>query len=149
MGALWRESTLSWSIWISKWYYTSLSIMLILFMVVYMVLWLKTPKTYYRWMSVFWLWILSYEISITSCIGYDIKSSKMIVWSTWDLLSLIFKEIVSRNKMWWNPWPRWYKKWFQKNDFKILDSKRFQKMISWWFPPCISTNLSDRLWFDS
>ena len=43
--------------------------------------------------------IPSHGISKTSYIGYDIKSSKMIMWSRWDQPSLIFDEIDSMNKM--------------------------------------------------
>ena len=51
-------------------------------------------------------WISSHRISKMSYIGYDMKSTKMIVWSRWDHPPSVFKEIDSRNEMRWNPWPR-------------------------------------------
>ena len=45
------------------------------------------------------LQIPSHKITKRSYIGYDMKSSKMIVWSRWDHLNLIFEEIDSRNEM--------------------------------------------------
>ena len=39
-----------------------------------------------------------------SYIRYDMKSSKVILWSRWDCVPLVFDEIDSRNEMQWNPW---------------------------------------------
>ena len=38
-------------------------------------------------------------ISKISYIEYNMKSSKVTMWSRWDYLSSMFKEIDSRNKM--------------------------------------------------
>ena len=50
--------------------------------------------------------IPSHGISKTSYIGYDMKSTKMIVWSRWDHPPSVYEEIDSRNEMRLNPWPR-------------------------------------------
>ena len=52
------------------------------------------------------LQIPSHKISKTSYIGYDMKSTKMIVWLGWDHPPSKFEKIDSRNEMRWNPWPR-------------------------------------------
>ena len=58
-----------------------------------------------------------------SYIGYDMKSTKMIVWSRWDHPPSVFEEI----------------------DSKVVEISEEFPMIS----TRISTNLSDRLGFDS
>ena len=50
--------------------------------------------------------IPSHVVSKMLYIGYDMKSTKMIVWSRWDHLPSVFEEIDSRNEMQWNTWPR-------------------------------------------
>ena len=50
--------------------------------------------------------IPSHGISKMSYIGYNMKSTNMIVWSIWDHPPSVFEEIDSRNEMRWNPWPR-------------------------------------------
>ena len=52
------------------------------------------------------LWIHSHKISKMSYIVYDMKFTKMTVWSIWDHPPSIFEEIDSRNEMRWNPWLR-------------------------------------------
>ena len=80
------------------------------------------------------LWIPRHGISKTSYIGYDMKSTKMIVWSRWDHPPSIFEEIDSKE---WDA---------MKSLAKVVEiSKKEFLMIS----TRISTNLSDRLGFDS
>ena len=45
------------------------------------------------------LQVPSHGISKISCIGYDMKSTKMIMWSRWDYPPSVYKEIDSRNEM--------------------------------------------------
>ena len=52
------------------------------------------------------LQVPSHGISKMSCIGYDMKSTKMIMWSRWDYPPSVFKEIDSRNEMRWNSWAK-------------------------------------------
>ena len=77
--------------------------------------------------------IPSHEISKTSYIRYDMKSTKMIVWSRWDHSPSIFEEIDSEE---WDA---------MKSLAKVVEILEEFSMIS----TRISTNLSDRLGFDS
>ena len=48
----------------------------------------------------------SHVISKMSFIGFNMKSTKMSVWSMWDHPPSVIEEIDSINEMWWNSWPR-------------------------------------------
>ena len=59
-----------------------------------------------RWPSFDYdLRISNHGISKISYIICIMKSSKMIVWSRWDCLPLVFEEIDSMNEIRWKPWP--------------------------------------------
>ena len=78
--------------------------------------------------------IPSHGISKTSYIGYDMKSTKLIVWSRWDHPPSVFEDIDSKE---------WYA---MKSLAKVVEIlKKEFSMIS----TRISTNLSGRLGFDS
>ena len=65
------------------------------------ILWMDDPCFDYD------LRIPNHMISKMSYIRYDMKSTKMIVWSRWDHPPSVFEEIDSRNEMQWNPWARY------------------------------------------
>ena len=68
-----------------------------------------------------------------SYIGYDMKFTKMIVWSRWDHPPSVFEEIDSKECD------------AMKSLAKVVEISKEFSMIS----TCISINLSDRLGFDS
>ena len=68
-----------------------------------------------------------------SYIGYDMKFTKMIVWSRWDYPPSVFEEIDSKECD------------VMKSLAKVVEISKEFSMIS----TRISINLSDRLGFDS
>ena len=77
------------------------------------------------------LWIHSHGISKMSYIGYNMKSTKMIVWSRWDHPPSVFEEVDSKE---WEA---------TKSLAKVVKILEEFSMIS----THISTNLSNRLGF--
>ena len=67
----------------------------------YVVLQLETKKKDILWMDdhVLAMRISSHGISKTLYIRYDMKTSKMIVWSLWDCLPSVLEEIDSSNEI--------------------------------------------------
>ena len=108
VGDLWKKSSPNWSIWIPEFYYTLLSIR---FFMSWLGMW-SFDLRHQRHLVDVWpcfdygWWIPSNMISKTSYIGYDMKSSKIIMWSRWDHSPSQFEVIDSKNEMQWNPWPQ-------------------------------------------
>ena len=100
----------------------------------YVVIWLETPNTSCRWMTMFWSWLMNLKprdlLNIIYWICHEVLEGNWVI-KMGSFALAVWKDWL---KEWdvMKPWSRWWK----------------YQTSSWWFSLHISTNLCDQLGFD-